>query len=358
MKKRITLYLCAITLIVVIVNLLLFKPTVDVLHHPDIVFSPYSDQSVGGSSEFNLDTTLSGGVHFTYKRNKRDGYPFVGLALKKDSGCFSIKDYALHVNAETRGSNTINVRLEVFSPGFSDPLNSRTFVFAQKVIHGETKNRIDKFIALDDLEVPSWWASGVGIHNDEIPVFDFNNTCSIVLDHDPTHPIGEEATIILKELEFVPKQTPLILFNSIIGVVVIVFFGLRFVREKKLVPVAAPYRESEISEPIRKNNEEEVITFLSENYRQPNLKIADIEQATGVAQAEIRAVISDKYGLGIKQYINFLRIEEAKRLLVTSSLQVKEIGYDVGYENLQHFLRVFKASVQLTPSEYRQKTTN
>lgn len=88
---------------------------------------------------------------------------------------------------------------------FLDPLNSKIIGFALKVIHGEVKNRIDKFIKLDDLEVPSWWAGTVGIHNDEIPAFEFNHTSSIALDHDPTRAIGEETTIILKELEFVPK---------------------------------------------------------------------------------------------------------------------------------------------------------
>ena len=47
-------------------------------------------------------------------------------------------------------------------------------------------------------------------------------------------------------------------------------------------------------------------------------------------------------------------MEEAKHLLKTTNMQVKEISIVVGYENLQHFLRVFKLTQGQTPSEFKK----
>lgn len=55
------------------------------------------------------------------------------------------------------------------------------------------------------------------------------------------------------------------------------FLGRRFMDYKKHDPVAGPYRESKISERLVKNHEGALISFLSKNYRQPNLKIGDVE---------------------------------------------------------------------------------
>jgi transcriptional regulator GlxA family with amidase domain len=53
-------------------------------------------------------------------------------------------------------------------------------------------------------------------------------------------------------------------------------------------------------------------------------------------------------------YVQNLRIEEAKRLLESSRSGVDEISFDVGYENLAFFRRLFKRSTGLSPADYRR----
>jgi len=54
-------------------------------------------------------------------------------------------------------------------------------------------------------------------------------------------------------------------------------------------------------------------------------------------------------------YVQFIRIEEAKRLLESDPVSVEEIGHVVGYEDPTFFRRLFKRKVGLTPAAYRRK---
>jgi two-component system response regulator YesN len=54
-------------------------------------------------------------------------------------------------------------------------------------------------------------------------------------------------------------------------------------------------------------------------------------------------------------YVIKLRIIKAKELLERSTMKVYEISGAVGYYNLQHFYRIFKANAGCTPIEYRNR---
>lgn len=56
-------------------------------------------------------------------------------------------------------------------------------------------------------------------------------------------------------------------------------------------------------------------------------------------------------------FVNFLkdiRIEEAKRLLEETDMKVIDISMKVGYENEKHFMKIFKSSCGVSPTEYRR----
>ena len=53
------------------------------------------------------------------------------------------------------------------------------------------------------------------------------------------------------------------------------------------------------------------------------------------------------------QYLQEIRIENAKDLLKTSNLSITEIAYRVGYQDMSHFTGLFKKFLAVTPSEYR-----
>lgn len=60
------------------------------------------------------------------------------------------------------------------------------------------------------------------------------------------------------------------------------------------------------------------------------------------------------YGLPPFQYLNKVRIQEAKKLLLNSDLNVREIGFETGIKNTNHFINLFKKETGTTPLSFRK----
>jgi len=58
-------------------------------------------------------------------------------------------------------------------------------------------------------------------------------------------------------------------------------------------------------------------------------------------------------GINFTDYLSRLRIEKAKSLLLNPNLRVSEIAFEVGFQSLTHFNRVFKKLLGQSPTEYR-----
>ena len=59
-------------------------------------------------------------------------------------------------------------------------------------------------------------------------------------------------------------------------------------------------------------------------------------------------------GVPLIEYLQNLRVEEAKRRLESGQMPVDEISVEVGYEDVSFFRRLFKRCTGLTPREYRR----
>jgi len=55
------------------------------------------------------------------------------------------------------------------------------------------------------------------------------------------------------------------------------------------------------------------------------------------------------------EYVHEVRIDEARRILESSSIPVDDIGVSVGYEDPTFFRRLFKRMTGMTPAAYRRK---
>ena len=59
--------------------------------------------------------------------------------------------------------------------------------------------------------------------------------------------------------------------------------------------------------------------------------------------------------MNLREYINQLRIEEAKRLLISTSMSISEIASYVGYYNISYFSTVFHKLVGVSPFDWRNE---
>ncbi|MFC5080729.1 helix-turn-helix domain-containing protein [Vibrio thalassae] len=60
--------------------------------------------------------------------------------------------------------------------------------------------------------------------------------------------------------------------------------------------------------------------------------------------------------LSPKQYITQIRLESSKRNL--SKLSVTDAAYEAGYDNISHYIRLFKNTYGLTPKQYQRSLTH
>lgn len=89
-------------------------------------------------------------------------------------------------------------------------------------------------------------------------------------------------------------------------------------------------------------------------YREMRLNRAALAEKVGINEHALSRIINRYYGKNFNELINGYRIEEAKqRLLAEPGTQVTVIGFEVGFNSIASFNRVFKEMVGKSPTEFR-----
>lgn len=78
-----------------------------------------------------------------------------------------------------------------------------------------------------------------------------------------------------------------------------------------------------------------------------------ISEHLNVSPTYLRSLLKTLTGQSTQQHIHEKLIEKAKEKLSTSELSVSEIAYELGFEHLQSFSKLFKAKTNQTPLEFR-----
>ncbi|HEX5555768.1 MAG TPA: AraC family transcriptional regulator [Chitinophagaceae bacterium] len=80
--------------------------------------------------------------------------------------------------------------------------------------------------------------------------------------------------------------------------------------------------------------------------------VATLKQIAGMNELKMRKLFTQIFGMGIYDYFQFFRMKEAARLMREEKLSVSEAGYQMGFENLSHFSRVFEKHIGKKPKRY------
>ena len=98
---------------------------------------------------------------------------------------------------------------------------------------------------------------------------------------------------------------------------------------------------------------EEIIGYIREHYSD-NLSLAGLAELFGLSPNYFSTLFKKKAGCNFIHYLTSVRMSEGKRLLLETSLTVREIGERIGYFSASFFIRAFKKAEGITPSEYRK----
>ncbi len=80
-----------------------------------------------------------------------------------------------------------------------------------------------------------------------------------------------------------------------------------------------------------------------------------ISDNLNVSPSYLRSLLKTLTGQSTQQYIHDKLIEKAKEKLSTTDLSVGEIAYELGFEHLQSFSKLFKSKVKESPLEFRAR---
>jgi AraC-like DNA-binding protein len=83
------------------------------------------------------------------------------------------------------------------------------------------------------------------------------------------------------------------------------------------------------------------------------LSLAGVAKAVNMSTFYFCKMFSKYAGMHFTKFVSQVRTERARNLLLNPNLQVSEIAYEVGFQSLTHFNRVFKKMVGLSPTEFR-----
>ncbi|MTJ05863.1 MAG: helix-turn-helix domain-containing protein [Sediminimonas qiaohouensis] len=98
----------------------------------------------------------------------------------------------------------------------------------------------------------------------------------------------------------------------------------------------------------------EIQGWIADNYHHGNPVAAMVAQS-GLTERTFMRRFRAATGSSPMEYLQTMRIEEAKHLLETTERPVDQVAIEVGYEDPNFFRRLFKRRVSVTPTRYRQR---
>lgn len=94
--------------------------------------------------------------------------------------------------------------------------------------------------------------------------------------------------------------------------------------------------------------------YIDRNYKK-DISAKDVAGILGYSDVYFSKVFKQLFDDNFINYLTKIRIDRAKVLLKDISFNIKEVGKSVGYADSNYFTKVFKRSIGMSPSEYRNR---
>ncbi|MCF7934599.1 MAG: response regulator [Spirochaetia bacterium] len=95
--------------------------------------------------------------------------------------------------------------------------------------------------------------------------------------------------------------------------------------------------------------------FIQKAYARSDLSLEDVSEHVEVSRTYLSAHFKKECGITFWEYVTLKRIEAAKQLIDETNLKMYEIADKVGYQNVEHFSRVFKKVTSTSPRSYSSR---
>lgn len=317
----------------------------------------YTDSTAGGDSKILKKVITDSLIKLDYQISNKINTPYAGLNVgPKESKSINLGHYnQLIIRLKGYEINGIGIALVTRNSMKKDDNKSQDILFYHifKISSGINTYKI----STDKFEIPDWWGENNRIEDASTIKPDLRNLEAINVGSAFTANTGKTQSFEIYSLAFSRNNNALIiLIIALEFLFIILVFTVLYVIEKtreKKQTITITYKAIE-NKPIE-SSKSDFVDFINNNFQNSELTLDLVSGETGVSQRRITNDIQNQFGCNFKTYINRLRINESKRLLLDKELNIGEIAFKVGFNNQSHFNRVFKSEVQISPTEYRDK---
>ncbi len=95
------------------------------------------------------------------------------------------------------------------------------------------------------------------------------------------------------------------------------------------------------------------IKYIHDNYNK-DINMAVVSNYVSMNYSLFSYLFKQYNGMNFVNYVKTIRINEAIKLLEETELKIMDISNCIGYENEKHFMKVFRTTYGVSPSEYRK----
>lgn len=97
----------------------------------------------------------------------------------------------------------------------------------------------------------------------------------------------------------------------------------------------------------------EIMNYIQANYL--DVSLDDLSEKFYLSKPYLSKYIKEKSGMTFGDIVKKVRMKKARALLKSSSMTVENIALTVGYQNVEHFNRLFKKAYDMTPVQFRNQ---
>ncbi len=97
-----------------------------------------------------------------------------------------------------------------------------------------------------------------------------------------------------------------------------------------------------------------IITYIRRNYMR-KITLNDIADCVNFSISYISRIFKEEMGVSITSFVNRVRVDSAKMLLLQKEIPLVEVAYLCGFEDQTYFNKVFKRTAGTSPGKFRDK---
>lgn len=324
------------------------------------------DDALEGGRSTAFASMGAEGVGFDLQLDPDAAVPFAGMIVHLEDldPVLDLSSGTLELELGASNLPAMRVCLIEELPGFSRAERWESYRYEcadQELVPG----RIRYTFAAEDFTTPGWWYASSGTRLSQLGSERRERIVRLVIQGDDATPVGLPLRLELRSLRVHDQDLRILALGLCLGLcAALAQFLLALRRPPRLVTLASSPETSRAGTPLLfepidaisygDRERDAVVACIGREYHDPELSLEKVARATGVPADRVTAHVRAASGLLFKAYLNRVRAESARLLLLETDLPVSEVAQRVGYGSVPHFNRVFKEVHETTPTALRE----